>query len=94
MKHLGAETYRLAQAAGAHRQDHEFLQVNAVVGMRATINDVHHRHRHLQGTVAAEQLIQANRLLARHRMRGGQGCGQNGIGAQTALVVRTVKIDQ
>ena len=37
---------RMASATGgrAHRHDHEFLDVDGVVGMRAAVDDVHHRH--------------------------------------------------
>ena len=30
---------------GANRQDHELLHVDRIVGVRAAIDDIHHRHR-------------------------------------------------
>ena len=45
MEHLGAVAHRLADGAGTHAADHELLQVHAVVGMGAAVEDVHHGHR-------------------------------------------------
>jgi hypothetical protein len=42
---LGTHAHGVAHAFGADRHDHEFLDVDRVVGMRAAIDDVHHRHR-------------------------------------------------
>ena len=42
---LDARAQRFGEARQADRQDHEFLQVDVVVGMRAAVDDVHHRHR-------------------------------------------------
>ena len=39
----------------ADRHDHELLEVDAAVGVRAAVQDVHHRHRQAQRAVAAEQ---------------------------------------
>ena len=33
-----------AHVGAAHRHDHEFLDVDRVVGVRAAVDDVHHRH--------------------------------------------------
>ena len=43
---LGAVAHRLAEARRADRDDHQLLQVEVVVGVRAAVDDVHHRHRH------------------------------------------------
>ena len=59
---------RLAQAAGTDRQDHEFLQVDAVVGVHAAVDDVHHGHRHLQRTRAAQHAIQPDTLFPGRRL--------------------------
>ena len=44
---------------GAHRHDHEFLNVDRVVGMFAAVDDVHHRHRQHPGRGAADIAVQA-----------------------------------
>jgi hypothetical protein len=46
------------KARRAHGHDHEFLDVQVVVGVRAAVDDVHHRHGQLHGTHAAEVAVQ------------------------------------
>lgn len=64
--------------------------------MRAAVDDVHHRHR--QGHVGFGDggQVLPQRLLARggHGMRGSQRDPQQRVGAQAALVLGAVKIDQ
>ncbi len=67
MEDLGAATQRLAVARQARRHDHEFLDVEAVVGVCAAVDDVHHRHRQHDGVVAAEMAEQRKPLAARPR---------------------------
>jgi hypothetical protein len=50
----GVEDLRPMRTASAHafradRHDHEFLDVDRVVGVRAAIDDVHHRHGRMRG---------------------------------------------
>jgi hypothetical protein len=42
---LGAHPQAVAQGRRARRDDHELLEVDAVVGVRAAVEHVHHRHR-------------------------------------------------
>src|SRR3546814_10114576 len=58
VKYFGAVTDRFAEARCADRDDHEFLQVQRVVRMRAAVDDVHHRHRHLHRAGTAKVTIQ------------------------------------
>ena len=44
MKNLDAVTKRLGESRCAFRHDHEFLEVNRRIGVRASIQNVHHRH--------------------------------------------------
>jgi hypothetical protein len=64
---------RLVQRRRPHRQNHEFLDVEAVVGVRAAIDDVHHRHRHrwrLSGRPEREQVaIQRDARTPRRGVR-------------------------
>ena len=46
VEHLRAVAQGLAEPRRTHREDHELLDVQAVVGVRAAVDDVHHRHRH------------------------------------------------
>ena len=56
-----------ADVLRADRHDHEFLDVDRVVGMLAAIDDVHHRHRQDARRCAADIAIQ--------RLAGGFGRG-------------------
>src|SRR5882757_1189831 len=54
-----SEPQRSASAKlGADWQDHEFLEVDRVVGMHAAIDNVHHRHRQRPRRSAADVTIQ------------------------------------
>ena len=94
MEDFGAAAQRLAERALADRQDHEFLKVEAVVGVLAAVDDVHHRHRHLHRPRAAEVAVERQaRLLGgglghRHRHR------EQRIGAEARLVFGAVELDQ
>ncbi len=94
MEHFGAHAHRLGDAARADGHDHEFLNVDRVIGMLAAVDDVHHRHRQQPRRGAAD--IAVERLAA--GIGGGLGDGQrdaqNGIGAQTGLVGCAVQLDQ
>ena len=94
---LRAAAQRLAKAGRADRQDHELLDVEAVVRMRAAVDDVHHRHRHDRlaafAELRAEVPVQALLRIARGRLRGGQRDGQQRIGAEPALGVGAVELD-
>ena len=61
--------------------------------MHATVDDVHHRHRQDVGVDAAQVAVERQVALHGGRLRGGQGDGQDGVGAQTRLVGRPVEVD-
>src|SRR5690606_20956945 len=56
VENLRARAQRLGERVEAHRQHHELLQVDVVVGVGAAVDDVHHRHGQHRSTVAGEQL--------------------------------------
>ena len=94
MEHLGAAAQRLAERRRADRHDHELLQVEVVVGVRAAVDHVHQRHRQLHRARAAEVAVQRQRrflgrgLGHRHRHR------EHRVGAQARLVLGAVEVDQ
>ena len=64
---LGAHPQALREGGRAHRHDHELLEVDLVVGVRAAVEHVHHRHgQHVRG-LAAE--VAPERLAAPRRRR-------------------------
>ena len=55
---LRAPAQRLGERGRANRHDHEFLEVNVVVGMHAAVQDVHHRRGQHMRPDAADVLVQ------------------------------------
>ena len=94
MKHFGAHAHGFGDARGAHRHDHEFLEVDRIVGVHAAVDDVHHRHGQQRRFRPADIAIE--RLAS----RGGLGLGrghrhaENGVGAEPLLVRGAVEIAQ
>ena len=62
--------------------------------MGAAIEDVHHGHRQNVGMAAADVPIQAHPHRRSRRFRRRERNRQNGVGAQTALVVGAVQLDE
>ncbi len=93
MEDLRAVAQRLAERGRPDRDDHELLDVQAVVRMRTAVDDVHHRHRHDRLARAEQRAEQRHAGLARRRMRHGQRHRQDRVGAEPALVVGTVQRD-
>jgi len=93
MENFHAPTQRFRKRRSAHRHHHKFLEVDVIVGMRSTVQNVHHRRwqriRARPAQIAIERYIQRNRRRARRRHRHRQ----DGVRAQTALVLGTVKFD-
>src|SRR5690606_40472211 len=90
---FGTPAHGLSQAGSADGHDHEFLEVDRIVGVSATIEDVHHRHRKHMG--AGTPHITVERKVCRFCCRLGdrQGYAKDGIGTESALVWRAVQFD-
>ena len=89
----------VAQAFGKRRradgQDHELLDVDAVVGVRPAVDDVHHRQRHHVARLSrAEQLVQLKTALRGVRFRVRERHGQDRVGAEPRLGARAVELDE
>ena len=82
-----------AEAFGADRHDHEFLEIDRIVGMCAAIDDIHHGHRQCAGGGAADITIERQTGRLGRRTRDCEGDTQDGIGAEAGLVGRAVQID-
>ena len=63
MEGLGACTEGIAEIVEAGRNDHELLDVQVVVGVRAAVDHVHHRYR--QGASAGTAEILEERQAGR-----------------------------
>jgi hypothetical protein len=69
------------------------LNVDAVVGVGASVDDVHHRHGQRQVAGPAQVPVQRQAIVARGRVRRRQRHGQNGIGAQVGFEIRAVRLE-
>lgn len=93
VEHFGTHTESFGEGGGTDGHNHEFLKVDAVVGMGTAVEDVHHgdgEH------VAAATAKIAVKLLARLHGSGlgtGEGDTEDGIGTKTTLVGGAVKFN-
>jgi hypothetical protein len=60
MEDLGTPAQRVGKTLRADGHDHEFLKVDIVVRVRATVEDVHHRSGQNAGIDAAKITIERN----------------------------------
>ncbi len=95
----GVEDFRahaqgILEGHGAKGHDHEFLDVQVVRGMRAAIDDVHHRGWQNLGIDAAYILVKRLAQVFRSRAAAGHRCAKHGIRAEAGLVVGAVKVDK
>jgi hypothetical protein len=84
---------RLAEARGPDRDDHELLQVQAVVGVGAAVDHVHQRNGELHPPGSAEVAIQRQARFLGRRLGGRQRHRQDGVGPQARLVLGVVQLD-
>ena len=93
MEGLGAVAQRLGEGGRADWHRHELLKIDAVVGVLAAVEDVHHRHRQPSRPGATEVGVkrQARRHCGRpcHRHRDAQ----DGVGPERGLVRRAIQVD-
>ena len=83
-----------ANVSAPDRHDHEFLEIDRIVGMHAAIDDVHHRHRQEPRAGSADIAVERQPVGVGRRLRHGQRDAEDGIGAEPALVLRAVELDQ
>ena len=91
---LGAHAQALREGRGATRDHHELLEVDLVVGVGATVQHVHHRHRQHAGRLATEVAPQRQALLGGLRVGGRQRDPEDRVGAEARLVGGSVERDQ
>jgi len=94
LEHLGTAAQCFAEGLRADRHDHEFLDVQIVVGVRAAVDDIHHRHRHLHRAGTTEIAIQRQAGFFRRRLGHRHRNRQHGVRAEARLVLGIVEVDQ
>ena len=93
VENLGAPAQRFGKFLRAVRHNHELLRIHGIVGVRAAVQDVHHRHRQQARRDAAQIAIQRRLLRRGRRARHGHRDRQNRVRAQLALVRSAVQLD-
>ena len=88
---LGAHAQAVGERLCAHRHDHEFLDVDLVVGVRATVQDVHHGHGKGACTHTPHVAVQWQSKAIRCGTCGGKADAQNGVRTQVSFVLRAVQ---
>ena len=90
---LGPPAQRLGEGRGADRGDHELLDVHVVIGVRAAVQDVHHRDGQHVGVRAAEVAEQRQAAGVRSGAGDGHADAHDRVRAQARLVRRPVQVD-
>ncbi len=93
VEHLGPHAHGVAHRLGRHGHDHEFLDVDRVVGVLAAVDDVHHRHRQDARRGAADIAVERQGRGLGRRLGHRQADAEDRVGAQPALVVGAVEFD-
>ncbi len=93
MKHLGPHAQGFPKIGSPQRNDHEFLGVDGVIGMGASIQDIHHRDRENPGRDPAQIAVEGHIHRSGRGPGNSHGDGQDGVGPQSALVRGSVEGD-
>ena len=90
---LGAPAQRLAEGGRADGHQHELLEVDGVVGVRAAVQHVQHRHGQRMRVGPADGAVERDLQVVRQGLGAGQRDGEHRVGAEPALVGRAVEVD-
>ena len=93
VENFGAATQGFAERFCADGHNHEFLDVQAVVGMFAAVDNVHHWNRQSHWACATQVTIQRQACIFSGCACYGHRNGQGGVGTQVTFVFRTVQFD-
>ena len=97
MEHFRTHTYGFFQSLSANRLNHELLDVDVVVSVLTTVDDVHHRNRH--GVFARSTVQFSDVRIQRQAFSSSccfgvrQGHSQDGVCTEVGFVFSTVQID-
>ncbi len=90
---FGAHAEGVGEGLGAPGLDHEFLEVDGVVGVFAAVEDVHHGDGEDLGGGATEVTIKRQAGGFRGCLGGGHGDAEDGVGAELGFVFGAVEFD-
>ena len=93
MEDFGTHAHGFREALRADWHDHEFLDVDRIVSMRAAIDDVHHRRRQNAGIGSTHISVEGHSRALGSSFCKCHGDAQNRIRAEAGLVFRSIQID-
>ena len=82
MENFGAHAHGLGKRVGPDGQDHAFLNIDVVVGVRPAVQQVNQRNGHVAGIGTAQVGIKRQAGVRRSGFRRGQGSAKDGVGAE------------
>ena len=90
---LRARAQRLLERRRPDRRDHELLHVDVGVGVRAAVDDVHHRHRQQVRVGAADVAVEREPGRVGRGPGDGERDAEDRVGAQLGLVGGAVGVE-
>ena len=93
VEHFSTHTKGFGESGGSDRHNHEFLEVDAVVGMGTAIEDIHHGDRKHVGTTTTKVTVELLAGLHSCSLGAGKGDTEDGVGAETAFVRGAIHFD-
>ena len=94
VKDLGHHADALGEGFRAHRHDHEFLEVDLVVGVLAAVDDVGLGDGQNPCVGPADVAIKGQSVRRRRGLGRGQADAEDGVGPELALVRSAVGLDE
>ncbi len=93
MEHLRAPTHAVGKRLSTDRHDHEFLNIDRVVGVLAAVDDVHHRHRQDMCGDAADVAVEGQSARVRRGFRNSEADAEDRVRAKPPLVRAAIERD-
>ena len=91
MEHLCAHPQTFAERRSAHGTDHKLLESDRGITVRASVDDVHHRHRHDISVRATDVAIEGQLQIVGGGLGYGQRYAEDGVSTELRLSRCTVE---
>ena len=92
MKDFASHSQRFAERGRPDRHDHELLHVDGGIGMRTSVEYVHHGDGQDLGVGPTQVLVQRQTACGCGGVGSGHGGSQDGVGSQNRLVGCPVQV--
>src|SRR3990167_8123460 len=74
--------------------NHKFLKINGIIGMRSPINNIHQGNGQNMGVSSSNVTIQRHKLFLGSRFCCRKTYSQQGVSSQTFFILCSVKLDE